>query len=510
MKTVKKMLALATIGVSAALTYTIGSSLISDVKFARAEEQVNLARGELKTLTDLSSAFKQVNHVMEQSVVHIRVEKKVSARGRMGQRGAVPPQFEEDFRRFFDQDGDGQPDLPEGLREQATGSGVVMEAGNGTAYVVTNNHVVSDANEVDVVLNDGRRLSNVKVVGTDPKTDLAVLKLDTDKVIAAKWGDSGKVEKGDIIVAFGSPFGYVGSMSHGIVSALNRQAGVIRGSYSYENFIQVDAPINPGNSGGPLVNLQGEVIGINTAIATASGSFSGVGFAIPSNQVKTVFNDLKTTGKVTRGYLGVAIADVSADNDQIRDAIASVGFKGDKGVFVREVVSDSPAYDILKPGDVIIKIDGQDVDTRDALRNRIAAMPPGREVKLTVFRDGKTVEETVKLAEQPDDVTVARGPMAPARGGIGVMATNPTADELVAMGLDGDQKGALVKQVAPGSIAARSGIQPGDLITRVDRKPIESSKDLKAALEGADLKTGVRVDIINAQGQKMVTVRQAK
>jgi serine protease Do len=503
------MLGLATLGVAATLTYTVGSSLVADVKFARAEEKVQVARQEIKTLSDLSSAFKQVNHVMEQSVVHIKVEKSSQGGPRRGQ---MPPQLEEEFKKFFDRDGDGEPDEQPPMREAATGSGVVVDAGNGEAFIVTNNHVVSDAKKVDVELYDGRRIANVKVVGTDPKSDMAVLKIDTDRVIAAKWGDSSTLEKGDIIVAFGSPFGYVGSMSHGIVSALNRQRVGILGSGGYENFIQVDAPINPGNSGGPLVNLQGEVVGINTAIATASGSFSGVGFAIPSNQAKAVYNELRKSGKITRGYLGVLIADVKEAEGIVRDGIDAVGFKGDKGVFVREVVSDSPAYNILKPGDVITQIDGKDVSTMSDLRNVIAGMPPGTDVKLTVFRDGATTPQTVKLAEQPEEVATASGerPQLPMRGGIGVMAATPTPEELTELGLGGDVKGALVKQVSPGSLAQRSGIRVGDVITRVGSKKIESAKDLKTALDEADLKAGVRLDVVNAQGQRLVTVRQPK
>jgi serine protease Do len=429
-------------------------------------------------------------------------------------RGQVPPQLEEEFKKFFDRDGDGEPDQQMPMpREAATGSGVVVDAGNGEAFIVTNNHVVADSSKVDVELYDGRRISNVKVVGTDPKSDMAVLKIDTDRVIAAKWGDSNTLEKGDIIVAFGSPFGYVGSMSHGIVSALNRQRVGILGSGGYENFIQVDAPINPGNSGGPLVNLKGEVVGINTAIATASGSFSGVGFAIPSNQAKSVYNELKQSGKIVRGYLGVLIADVKEAEGIVRDGIDAVGFKGDRGVFVREVVSDSPAYNILKPGDVITGIDGKELATMSDLRNTVAGMRPGTDVKLNVYRDGETTTQTVKLAEQPEEVATTGGgdrPQLPMKGGIGVMAATPTPEELAELGLGGDIKGALIKQITPGSLAQRSGIRVGDVITRVGAKKIESAKDLKEALDAADLKAGVRLDVVNAQGQRLVTVREQK
>lgn len=506
MKPVKRVLSMAVVGVASVLAFTAGSSLISDVKFARAEEQVQMAKEQLATLQDLSSAFKKVNKALEQSVVHVRVEKKASVR-------TMPDMDDDMFRRFFDRDGDGQPDIPQQeFNPQASGSGVIMDVGAGIGFVVTNNHVVEGESSVTVVLQDGREISDVEVVGTDPKTDLAVLKIKADRLIAASFGDSDTLEKGDIIVAFGSPFGYVGSMSHGIVSALNRQAGVISSSFAYENFIQVDAPINPGNSGGPLVNLKGEVVGINTAIASRSGSFSGVGFAIPSNQVKSVYESLKANGRVVRGYLGVQIADVKAASAEIKDNLESIGYDGDTGVLVRQVMRDSPAFKLLQAGDVITAINDKPVKTMTELRNRIALAKPGEDVKLTVWRDKKTEDLTVKLAEQPDDQTILAanrgGPQA--APGIGVGISTPSAAELEAAGLSPDAKGALVRSVQPMSPAARVGIRPGDLITRIGDKDIANADDAKAALKDIDLSKGVRIDLLNREGEKMVTIRQAK
>lgn len=507
MKPVKRVLSMAVVGIAGALAFTAGSSLVSDVKFAHAQEQVEMAKDQLATLQDLSSAFKKVNKALEQSVVHVRVEKRAQP-GR-----GMPDMDDEMLRRFFDRDGDGEPDVPQrDFNSMAAGSGVIMDVGDGIGFIVTNNHVVEDEAKVTVVLQDGREVTDVEVVGTDPKTDLAVLKIKADRLIAASWGDSDTLEKGDLIVAFGSPFGYVGSMSHGIVSALNRQAGVISSSFAYENFIQVDAPINPGNSGGPLVNLKGEVVGINTAIASRSGSFSGVGFAIPSNQVKSVYESLKASGKVVRGYLGVQIADVKAASAEIRDNLESIGYEGDGGVLVRQVMRDSPAFKTLQAGDVITAINGKPVQTMSELRNRIAMSKPGEEVKLKVWRDKKTEELSVKLAEQPDDQTV----LASARGElertpqIGVGISTPTPAELEAAGLSPDAKGALVQSVQPMSPAARVGIRPGDLITRVGSKDITSADEATAALKEVDLSKGVRIDLLNREGEKMVTIRQAR
>ena len=188
-----------------------------------------------------------------------------------------------------------------------------MEVQGGSGFILTNNHVAGGATELTVTLSDGRVIkgNDVKVLGADAKTDLAVVKIKADHLIPAQWGDSDKLERGDWVMAFGSPFGYVGSMTHGIVSALHRQAGILAAQQGYENFIQVDAPINPGNSGGPLINIHGEVVGINTAIASRSGGFQGIGFAIPSNQAKFVYAGLKDHGKITRGWLGVSISDVA-------------------------------------------------------------------------------------------------------------------------------------------------------------------------------------------------------
>ncbi len=516
MKPIRRLLTLAVIGAAGAATWGVGSSLVKDVQFARAEEDVKQTRESLKTLDDLSTAFKKVNHALEPSVVQLIVTKKIEAAGGMGPNFEIPP----NMRRFFDRDGDGMPDMPEegpdapeGPKEQATGSGVIMNVENGEGFIVTNNHVVSDAVEVTVVLSDGRRIEDAKVLGTDPKSDVAAVRIKADRLIAAKWGDSDTLEKGDIIVAFGSPFGYVGSMSHGIVSALNRQAGVISSRYAYENFIQVDASINPGNSGGPLVNLHGEVVGINTAIASRTGSFAGIGFAIPSNQAKTVYESLKTNGKVVRGYLGVQIADVKTAQGEVKEQIDTLGFKGESGVYVSQIPADSPARNIVKPGDVITEIDGKPISNMTELRNKIAVTAPGTEVKLTVWRDAKSQQVSVKLAEQPEQLASAGGMgpggngAVPGVTGLGLTVVTPTADDLESAGLPADTKGALVKNLNRASPAARAGIRPGDVITRIGDADIKNAEDAKKALTGIDIAKGVRIDLVNREGQRMVTIR---
>ena len=291
------------------------------------------------------------------------------------------------LRRFFRDHGlamcrisispnnNGDDNGDQGLEEDGTGSGVIMDVDNGYGYILTNNHVAGDGSEIfEITLADGRVLhkDDCKLMGADPKSDLAVVQVKADRLIPAHWGNSDDLEKGDWVMAFGSPFGYVGSMTHGIVSALNRTSVIPDKTNDYENFIQVDAPINPGNSGGPLVNIHGEVVGINTAIATVSGGFQGIGFAIPSNQAKVVYASLKEHGKVVRGWLGVGIRNVSDDPDIAK----SFGYQGDTGVLVSQTIPNTPAYGKLLHGDIVTQVNGQPVNDMTQLRNRIAADCP--------------------------------------------------------------------------------------------------------------------------------------
>ena len=369
-KTQKTLTVLAISGAAVGV-WAGGSALVGDVQFARAEQQVADSRQQLQSVQDLASVFRNIGQAVEPSVVEIEVVKTIKGARRNASGGPGGDDF---LKKFFQQHGmpnpdgsetpntpnsPGNPSSPNGsknndddngesapgmpgqgdLQERGTGSGVIMQVDGSDAYILTNNHVAGDATELTVTLNDGRVIRNGKVLGTDPKSDLAVVKIKADKLIAAKWGDSDKLTRGDWVLAFGAPFGYVGSMTHGIVSALGRSNVGILGQNGYENFIQVDAPINPGNSGGPLVNINGDVIGINTAIATQSGGFQGIGFAIPSDQAKTIYTMLRDKGKVTRGWLGVSIGDVQRDPGLAK----SFGFDKDTGVLVEQVLGGTPA-----------------------------------------------------------------------------------------------------------------------------------------------------------------------
>ncbi len=490
-----------------------GFSFAQDRSFADSEKQRAEIKKGLATVEDLSTAFRHVGRVVEPSVVLINVRKKAPVMQQMP--------FDDDFlRRFFpDRDGDGRPDVPEGFLPRpedmpvpdqvGTGSGIIVEVRGAKGYIITNNHVAGGAEEMIITLADGRRVSNGKLLGVDPKTDLAVIEIEADRLSAASWGDSDTLQKGDWVLAFGSPFGYVGSMTHGIVSALNRTDVGILGEGGYENFIQVDCPINPGNSGGPLVNLRGEVVGINTAIASRTGGFQGIGFTIPSNLAQFVYRSLRDHGRVVRGWLGVVIQSVSNDPQLAR----SFGWDKNTGVLVSEVLSDTPATGKLMHGDIITAINGKPANDVQQLREAIAAMPPGTEVELTVFRKRQTEKVTLKLGEQPEDLVAVRqgGPTqrGPRRGPegltnipeVGIQVRTVTPETARRDGLN-VSSGVVVMRMEPNSIAARRGLRLGDVITEVDGRPVSSAAEFAEAIKQGDLKKGIQLYVTSAQGTK--------
>jgi serine protease Do len=517
-----KSLAVLLLGGGSVAGFFAGSTVFQDARFARAADEVKATREQLAHVEGLSSVFREVGKVVEPSVVKIDVRKSSGGPNRQ------LPFDEEMLRRFFpDNDGDGQPDVPDdfgggefGMR--GTGSGVIMEVQGETGYVVTNNHVAGNAAEMTITLADGRQIENGKVVGTDAKTDLAVVKIEAERLIAARWGDSDELQKGDWIMAFGSPFGYVGSMTHGIVSALNRTNIGILGQHGYENFIQVDAPINPGNSGGPLVNVKGEVVGVNTAIASRTGAFQGVGFAIPSNQAKFIYAALKEKGKVTRGWLGVSIMDVSrVPAAAVRQAF---NYEGTSGVLVQELMNGAPVKGKLERGDIITHLNGKSVGNVQDLRNSIAATPPGSELKLQVSRRGERKDVSIKLGEQPENLEeMAGGRSRPFRSAPGSGDEDATAElrgmrlatpneELVKkFGLTEElRKGAVVTEVKRGSPAAKAGLQVGDVVTEVANKPVSSAREAAEVIAKQPAGEILLLYVTNAAGSKFVFVEPAK
>jgi serine protease Do len=380
----------------------------------------------------------------------------------------------------------GGPGGGEGPVRRGIGSGVVIDT-NG--HILTNNHVVANADEVRVVM-PGKQEVTAKLVGTDPKTDLAVVKIDPSKVKlrAAVLGESDKLQVGEWVIACGSPFGLSQTVSAGIISAVGR--GDV-GITEYEDFIQTDAAINPGNSGGPLVDLDGRVVGINTAIASQSGSNAGVGFAIPIAMARVVLDQLVKTGKVVRGYVGLLIADVNEDLAQ------SFSYKGEGGVLVQDVTPRGPAARAgIKPGDIVFERDGKPVSNAAAFRNAIADTAPGTAARFKVWRDGKPVEVSVTLGELPGSGEVAarrdEEPAAHEKARWGVSLADLTPELATRLELSSSE-GALVQQVANGSPAEQAGLQPGDVIVSVGDKPTPSAAQARALLMKSDGPVRLRV-----------------
>jgi len=365
------------------------------------------------------------------------------------------------------------PRPPRELRQMALGSGVIISR---DGYVLTNDHVVQGASEVRVTLPDKRELK-AKIVGADPKTDIALLRISGDDYPVVPWGDSTKVRVGHWALAFGDPLGLGPTVTAGIISATGRgNVGIV----DYEDFIQTDAAINPGNSGGPLVNTEGELIGINTAIATTGGGRGnqGIGFAVPSNLAREVIRQIEEHGHVVRGWLGVAVQEVTPAMGQALD------LKTPAGALVSDVQDGSPAAKAgLQRGDVIVELDGKPVSDSRSLRIHVAESAPGTVVKLGVTRDGKRADVTATLGEMPAEAKQPGGPRAGAPGALGMQVSPLTPDLARRLDLPPGAAGVIVTGLAPGSRAAEAGLRPGDVIQEVDRARVQSPNDLARALE---------------------------
>ena len=426
----------------------------------------------------LDRAFSAVaERVMPSVVVVETVEKEKSVR--------MPSPFEEwpFWRKFFQ-----FQEPPQGVR-RGLGSGVIVDGGDGRKYILTNNHVVREADKITVVFYDGRE-EKVKVKGKDPETDLAVLEIKAQDVRSLPFGDSDKLKVGEIVFAVGNPFREYHTLTMGIVSAKGRSGLHLPGGPEYENFIQTDAAINPGNSGGPLVNIRAEVVGINTAIQTTAGGYMGIGFAIPSNMAKDVLEEIVQTGKVVRGFLGVMIKDVDRD---IADAL---GLKERRGAFVNEVVEGGPSEGKLKEKDVILEVNGRKVKDASHLMRIIAKYEPGTKVVLTVWRDHRLRKVRVKLGERPPREALAGGKPQTFRK-LGVEVQTLTKELAQRLGYEGEE-GVVVTLVEPGSPADDKGIRRGDLIKEVGGRKVRSVGEYKDALKG--LKPGQAVLFLVRRG----------
>jgi serine protease Do len=394
----------------------------------------------------------------------VNISSSRTVRGR--DQGPPAPFSSDPYSQFFS-----TPE-PAPRRERGLGSGVLVTA---DGYVLTNNHVVEGAQDIRVTLAD-RREFRAKLVGTDPKTDLAVLKLPGAGFPVVPLGDSSRVEVAEIVLAIGNPFGLGQTVTMGIVSAVGR-ANV--GIADYEDFIQTDAAINPGNSGGALVNARGALIGINTAIFTQSGGYMGIGFAVPVKMARQVMDQLVTHGRVTRGYLGVAVQELTPAVTRGLKLTAA------RGVLVGDVTPDGPAARAgVQRGDVITAIDDKPVDDVGHFRNLIAGTAPGTRVRLTIVRDGRDRTLHVAIDALPERTPVA-APAPPRPDPLGLALADVTPEIAKKLGLRPGMKGAVVADVLPGGLAAEAGLRPGDVIQEVNRHPVRSAREFARAVEQA-------------------------
>jgi serine protease Do len=504
-KTVLTSLVLVTVGI------LFGAILVSnfsggvDLSFARSGGDVKLGGPTPVTapnpgLKAISDNFVAVAKAVTPSVVTVTVTTT----------GKKTDRMPHDFFHFFGPDSR----TPEPQPEQGMGSGVIITA---DGYIVTNNHVVDDAEKdgIEVVMHDKLRYK-ARLIGTDPSTDLAVVKIDAKDLTPAALGNSDNVQVGEWALAIGNPLGLTSTVTAGIISAKGRSINIIRDNYNIEDFIQTDAAINPGNSGGALVNLSGELIGINTAIATTNARYQGYGFAVPVNILKTVAADLIKEGKVRRGYIGVMIGAVD------QTMASALGMKDTKGVLVQSTVKGGAAEAAgLKEGDVILSVDGKEVNAGNELQSYIATHHPGDRVMLRVYRDGSIVEKPITLKAREEDKTVVtasepmkeeeestvESPRVMKFDNLGLSVRSMTADEKKELEID---RGVIVADVKPYGEAFNRAIGKNMVIVEADRKQVSSPGELKKIIDGRKAGDSVLLRIKSERGTSFVAVQIPK
>lgn len=495
--------------------FVIATALVGGLAFAagaaieKSDSPPTVPDSLVQSLKEQSRAFAEIERVTSPAVVSIRVEKTMSSQ--QPQMGQIPfgngnSPFDDDlFERFF---GGKAPEgfqfrqfrpqknsrtQSEGPVAVGQGSGFIVTA---DGYIITNNHVIADADKVIVRLKDEREFE-ATIVGSDSHTDVAVLQIKASNLPTLQLGDSDALQVGEWVLASGAPFGLTHTLTAGIVSATGRSSV---GIADYENFIQTDAAINPGNSGGPLLNLNGQVVGMNTAIFSKSGGYMGVGFSIPVNMVRQVYEQIIDHGSVTRAYLGVMIQKLTPE------LAASFNVKSNHGALIGAVRKDTPGAKAgLKEGDIVTAINGKKYDDVGRFRNAIALMSPGNTVDLTVLRDGKELHLKATLEELPDSAEPAStdsGTMN--RWGFALQNLTPELAKQLNLSV---KSGVVVTDVKRGSIAHRAGLQPGVLIEQLNRKPVHSVNEFKSVLENTADGDSLLLLITDGESSRFVALK---
>lgn len=412
-----------------------------------------------RSVTGESTAFSDIVKAVGPTVVYISTTKTI-------RRDVSPFSHPFDpFEDFFE-----QFRMPKKWKERSLGSGVIVSS---DGYIITNYHVVEKADEIKVTLYDKQDYKG-KIIGSDPKTDIALIKIPAKDLPAVKWGNSDNLQVGEFVLAFGNPYGFSHTVTMGIVSAVGR-ANV--GIADYEDLIQTDAAINPGNSGGPLVNIKGELIGINTAIFSRTGGYQGIGFAIPSNMAESVMKQLVKGGKVTRGWLGVTIQSITPD------LAKEFGLKNGKGAVVNDILKGSPAEKAgLKRGDVILEVDGKTVNDAESLRNIVAQREIGSHMTIKIIREGKPISLTAKVSELPVDMqetSIEKSEKEMDEENVFAGFTVIALSQEIAkqLGLSRDEKGVVIIKVEPDSPAEEAGLKKGDVIQEINKRTVTNLRD---------------------------------
>lgn len=450
-----------------------------------------ISEESIDLLTRTGKAMAEVTAAVKPAIVNIATTRTVKIAG-----GGTDPFFDDPmFKRFFGDQFGRQRQHPKEHKSSGLGSGVIVSS---DGYIITNSHVIKDADEIKVTLTDKKEYEG-KVIGSDPKTEIAVVKIEAKNLPTVSWGNSDALQVGEVVLAVGNPYGLSQTVTMGIISALGR-ANV--GIADYEDFIQTDAAINPGNSGGGLVNIKGELVGINTAIYTTSGGYQGIGFAIPSNMVKSIMQSLIKTGKVVRGWLGVTIQKVTPE------LAKQFALKEEAGALVGDIMENSPAEKSgLLRGDIILEYDGKKIDEPYVLRNMIANNLPGEEHTALVLRDGKTRNVKITIGELPSDAqqSVETADVQNVMKGITVQDMNPEIAKKLR--IPDKIKGVIITDIDEGSMAAGI-LAPGDVVQEINRKRVTDTKTYSEVVTRIKKDESVLLLVYRAGSSLFVTLSQ--